>query len=129
MDERDSISDLQQKIAQLQQRIAELEDRPSGATVDPVAAEAGNDILFRKIFEHSNDAILLIDPDLNETLDVNTRACDLLEYRRGELLTLPISVIFPNEHDAFAGVRPVSVAAGSRLDRRGRLPLANRTPG
>ena len=86
MVERPSMSDLQKEIARLQQQIAELEARaPEG------------DVLFRKIFEHSNDAIFLIDPDLNETLDVNTRACDMLEYRREELLTLPISVIFPQD--------------------------------
>ena len=86
MVERPSMSDLQKEIARLQQQIAELEARaPEG------------DLLFRKIFEHSNDAIFLIDPDLNETLDVNTRACDMLEYRREELLTLPISVIFPQD--------------------------------
>jgi len=98
MEEHPSISDLQQQIARLQQQIAELEVRPpAGATADSQPANTGSDLLFRKIFEHSNDAIFLIDPDLNETLDVNTRACDLLEYRREELLTLPISVIFPND--------------------------------
>jgi|GEM_PF-6136455 PAS domain-containing protein len=90
MVERPSISDLQQEIARLQQQVAQLEARPSDR--DGVA-ENGGERLFRKIFEHSNDAIFLIDPDLNETLDVNSRACKMLEYRRDELLTLPISVI------------------------------------
>ena len=68
MEERPSISDLQQQIARLQQQIAELESRASEgvrATVDSKPVDAGNDLLFRKIFEHSNDAIFFIDPDLN----------------------------------------------------------------
>ena len=94
MVERPSISALQQEIARLQQQVAQLEARPS----DPDgSAEDGGERLFRKIFEHSNDAIFLIDPDLNETLDVNSQACKMLEYRRDELLTLPISVIFPRD--------------------------------
>ncbi|MFC1526629.1 sensor histidine kinase [Candidatus Latescibacterota bacterium] len=52
---------------------------------------------FRRIFEYSNDAILLIDPDLNAILDTNPRACGLLGYTCDELLNLPISVIFPDE--------------------------------
>ena len=52
---------------------------------------------FRKIFDHSNDAIFLIDPSRDEILDVNTRACSMLGYTQEELLSLSISVIHPNE--------------------------------
>ena len=92
MEERTSVWDLEREIAQLRRRIAQLEARPP-----ETALGAADEMLFRKVFEHSNDAIFLIDPDLNETLDVNSRACDMLEYRHEELLTLPISVIFPQD--------------------------------
>ena len=100
MEERTSISDLEQEIARLRLRIAELEARPpgsGGASGSEAALGGADEMPFRRVFEHSNDAIFLIDPDLNETLDVNSRACDMLEFRREELLTLPISVIFPQD--------------------------------
>lgn len=52
---------------------------------------------FRKIFDHSNDAIFLIDPVADEILDVNARACSMLGYSREELRSLPISLIHPQE--------------------------------
>ncbi len=55
---------------------------------------------FRKIFDHSNDAIFLIDPERDEILDVNSKACQMLQYDRRELLSLSISDIHPNEMQA-----------------------------
>ncbi len=52
---------------------------------------------FRKIFDHSNDAIFVIDPAQDKILDVNSTACDMLGYSRNELLSTPISAIHPNE--------------------------------
>ncbi len=52
---------------------------------------------FRKIFEHSNDAIFVIDPARDRILDANPKACGLLGYSRDELLSLPISAIHPDE--------------------------------
>ena len=52
---------------------------------------------FRKIFDHSNDAIFLIDPDRDKILDVNPKACDMLGFSRQELLTVSISSIHPSE--------------------------------
>ncbi|MBI3079592.1 MAG: sigma 54-interacting transcriptional regulator, partial [Deltaproteobacteria bacterium] len=51
----------------------------------------------RKIFEHSNDAIFVVDPERDEILDVNPVACRMLGYSRGELLSLPISEVHPDE--------------------------------
>ena len=48
---------------------------------------------FRKIYDHSNDAIFVIDPAQDEILDVNTRACTMLGYAREELLSLPVSAV------------------------------------
>lgn len=52
---------------------------------------------FRKIFNHSNDAIFVIDPAQDEILDVNPRACSMLGYSREELLSKPITTIHPKE--------------------------------
>ncbi len=52
---------------------------------------------FRNIFEHSNDAIFVIDPARDRILDANPRACDLLGYRREELISMPVSAIHPDE--------------------------------
>ena len=52
---------------------------------------------FRKIFEYSNDAILILDPERDKIIDVNPRACDKLEYSREELLSMPITAIHPKE--------------------------------
>ena len=51
---------------------------------------------YRKIFQLSNDAIFIIDPQKNEILDVNDKACTQLEYTKKELLSLPISAVHPD---------------------------------
>lgn len=53
--------------------------------------------LFTKVFEYSNDAILLIDPDRDKILDGNPRACAMLGYSREELLSIPVSAVHPGE--------------------------------
>ena len=55
---------------------------------------------YRKVFLHSNDAILVIDPDRDAILDANPRACELLAYSRDELLNSSISEIHPTEMPA-----------------------------
>ena len=52
---------------------------------------------FHKIFDHSNDAIFLIDPERHEILDVNPKACDMLGFSVQELLSLSVSDIHPGE--------------------------------
>lgn len=52
---------------------------------------------FYSIFEHSNDAIFLLDPQQNQILDANAKACQMLGYKREELLLRPISDIHPDE--------------------------------
>ena len=52
---------------------------------------------FRKIFDHSNDAIFLVDPLADEILDCNHKACRLLGYTRDELLSVSLSVVHPYE--------------------------------
>ncbi len=52
---------------------------------------------FYTIFEHSNDAIFLIDVEADEILDCNSKACRILGYQREELLALSLSAMHPNE--------------------------------
>ncbi len=52
---------------------------------------------FRKIFEHSNDAIFVIDPEHGEILEANSTACKMLGYSYTELLSTPISAVHPDE--------------------------------
>jgi PAS domain S-box-containing protein len=52
---------------------------------------------YREIFERANDAIFVIDVERDKILDVNEKACRMLEYTRAELLALPISATHPND--------------------------------
>ena len=52
---------------------------------------------FRTIFEHTNDGILVVDPDRDTIIQVNSKACDMLGYAREELLSVPMSAIHPDE--------------------------------
>ena len=53
--------------------------------------------LYQAVFDHSNDAIFVIDPEEDCIVDANPRACAMLGYTREELLCLPISAIHPSE--------------------------------
>ncbi|MFQ5950125.1 MAG: sigma 54-interacting transcriptional regulator, partial [Nitrospiria bacterium] len=52
---------------------------------------------FHKIFDHSNDAIFVIDIEQDKILDVNPKASVMLGYSRDELLSLPMRAIHPHE--------------------------------
>jgi PAS domain S-box-containing protein len=52
---------------------------------------------FRSVFEHSNDAIFVLDPERNEFLEVNAKAAELLGYPQDELVRLRPSDIHPDE--------------------------------
>lgn len=53
---------------------------------------------LRKIFEHSNDAILVIDPQRDRVLEANPKASQLLGYSRDELInSVRVSTIHPEE--------------------------------
>ncbi len=63
---------------------------------------------FRKIFDHSNDAIFVLDPGRDHILDVNSKACDLLGYSRDEILSLPKTALHGGETpECLAFVRSV----------------------
>ena len=72
--------------------------KPTGRETVRIATVPGSaEDPYRKIFEHSNDAIFLIDPEHDSIVDVNPRACAMLGFSRKELLAMPISAIHPDE--------------------------------
>ena len=75
--------------AALRARIDELERQLAGL--------AGEKERFQRIFDCSNDAIFLVDPESDEILDANDKAVLLLGYTREELLAVPMSAIHPDE--------------------------------
>ena len=56
---------------------------------------------FQSVFEHSNDAIMIIDPQTDEILEANPRASEMLGYSRGELLNMAPSDIHPEDMSKF----------------------------
>ena len=52
---------------------------------------------FHRIFEHSNDAIFLMDPEADRIVEANSKAAEMLEYGHEELLGLPVSAVHPDE--------------------------------
>ncbi|MDX1627596.1 MAG: PAS domain S-box protein, partial [Fulvivirga sp.] len=56
---------------------------------------------FLNIFNNSNDAIFIGDPEKNVIVDVNPKACEILGYSKPELLNLSISEIIPNQTKIF----------------------------
>ena len=73
--------------------------RELNASPRAAAAPSESEQRFRKIFQHSHDAIFVIDPDGDRIVDVNPRACQMLGFSRSELLSLPVSAIHPREMD------------------------------
>lgn len=51
--------------------------------------------LYRRIFDYSNDAIVVSDPALDRILDANPRASVLLGYSQEDLIGLSLSTIHP----------------------------------
>jgi formate hydrogenlyase transcriptional activator len=74
-----------------------MTDGPGPAPGPELDALRQSEERFRKIFEHSHDAIFLVDPDKDAILDANARACQLLGYTREELLTVPPSLVHSHE--------------------------------
>lgn len=81
---------------------SQRQDRTSSQTRDRKTVGKATSVrsaedLYRKIFDHSNDAIFVIDHERDTIVDANPRACDMLGYPRDELLSIPISAIHPQE--------------------------------
>lgn len=56
---------------------------------------------FRTIFEQSNDAIVVLDPETESIREVNDQACEMLGYSREELLSVSAAEIHPDELSSF----------------------------
>ena len=69
----------------------------------PIRIVSEEEKLFRNIFRYSNDAIFIIDPNIDKILDVNPKACAMLGYSYEELLSSPISAIHSQEISKFLG--------------------------
>ena len=75
-----------------------MNDGPeSGSAADDGAAPA----VFERLFEHTPDAVLVIDAAANRILRCNERACELLGYDREQLLSLGPSDVHPHDYDVF----------------------------
>jgi PAS domain S-box-containing protein len=56
---------------------------------------------FERIFEHANDAILLLDPERQAIVDCNPSACELFGYSREQLMNVSTAAVHPEEMDRF----------------------------
>ncbi|MCP4755837.1 MAG: PAS domain S-box protein [Proteobacteria bacterium] len=87
--------------------IIQLQNRPCFLTVmnditDRKLAEASlaeRESQYRKLFEQSNDAIIVHTLD-GRILDVNTRTCEMLGYSYNRLRSLRIKTLFPAQAEA-----------------------------
>jgi len=95
------------ELERLRERVAELEAWNRAAERAAEALVRSEDAL-RKIFDHSNDGILVVDPSSDRIVDVNRRACQMLGYEEGELLTMPLMGLYPDDpHQLQAFARQV----------------------
>ncbi|WP_416671906.1 two-component system sensor histidine kinase NtrB [Egbenema bharatensis] len=96
----------QQLTRQLQQRTEELEQTQTHLQAEIRRHEETETVLktreaqLRQIFEYSNDAIFVLDPEGDRILEANQRAVQHLQYSREELLSsVRISMVHPHELD------------------------------
>lgn len=52
---------------------------------------------YQKVFEHNNDAVIIVDFESESFADVNPRACELLGYSREEFLSMDPKAIHPDD--------------------------------
>jgi len=93
-----SAKNISSRENQLKQRITELEQENQQLKQQLATEATAHDQPFRKIFNASNDAILVIDPSADQILEANPQAEKLLGYSRAELLnSVSVSKIHPEE--------------------------------
>ncbi len=85
-----------EELTALRQRVSELESAADEHRQMKQALRPTEE-RYHKIFDHSNDAIFVVDPVEDAILDVNAKACEMLGYSREELLSVPMSVVHPHE--------------------------------
>ena len=88
------------ELEEMRVRVSELES--SKKQREQTGQALGrSDESFRKIFDHSNDGIFVVDPDQDKIVDVNFKASEMLGYSCEELLSMPMSAIHPDEMPKF----------------------------
>jgi PAS domain S-box-containing protein len=76
--------------------------------------------LFRSLVDHSNDTILVVDPDTGRFLDANQSACQALGYTRDELLALTVL-------DVTVGLDRAALEAGNaKVEKEGHAMMETR---
>ncbi len=89
-------AELIREVMSLRARVSELDSHASEYKQNEEALRRSEE-RFHKVFEHSNDAIFIVDPTQDKIVDVNPRASTMLGYPREELLSLHMSAIHPTE--------------------------------
>ena len=100
---RDADKSKEQLIRELEEMRSGISELESSKKECERTAEAlrKSEESFRKIFNHSNDAILVVDPDQDKIIDVNFKACEMLGFTSEKLLSMPVSAIHPDEMPMF----------------------------
>ena len=99
-DDKRPSEQLTRELEQLRSKVVELETWKKEWERTAEALYKSEERL-RKIFDHSNDAIFVVNPDHDKIVQVNSKASDMLGYGREELLSLPMSAIHPDEMPKF----------------------------
>jgi PAS domain S-box-containing protein len=63
------------------------------------ATDSSPEERYRKIFQYNNDAVMIVNLETEEFVDVNPAACELLGYSRKELLSMHPEDIHPEDVD------------------------------
>jgi len=82
------------KVAALEQ-LLEAQDQTVIEQSERIERESQQ--MYRKIFDYSNEAILVSDPAEDCILDANPSACRLLGYSEQEILSTKLSAIHPHD--------------------------------
>ena len=75
-----------------------MSDAPEPGSAMDIDSESA---VFERLFEHTPDAVLVIDAAANRILRCNDRACELLGYDRERLLALGPPDIHPHDYEVF----------------------------
>lgn len=116
---RDVFSAFNQLVAQVSGNISSLEQRQSQLSE--------SEARMRAVFDNSYDAIIVVDMEKDEILDVNQEGCRMLEGTRSSILARRISDIHPREMEALKQFSDEAVRhAGQRSDQFSCLTLTGR---
>lgn len=97
-----SFEDPEIELDRLRARVAELEAWNLAAERATEALIRSEDAL-RKIFDHSNDGILVVDPAADRIVDANHRACLMLGHSQDSLLAASLSSLYPDDRATLDG--------------------------